>query len=108
MNGGEAREDAEVEDQETTEGAEAGVAEKSDVEYSNINFYLMKRKSPAKAGASRGTTETEYAEIKKGEARGRAHGEGSEDREIKHCDAEEEEGEDAALYSSVSDILGQT
>ncbi|XP_028280629.1 basement membrane-specific heparan sulfate proteoglycan core protein-like isoform X2 [Parambassis ranga] len=107
MNAGEAREDAEVEDQDTTEGAEADVAEKSDVEYSSVNFYMMKRKSPAQAGTSRGTPETEYAEIKKGEARGGAEVEGNEDGEIKHCDAEEEEGEDTALYSSVSDILGQ-
>lgn len=89
-------------------------AGKSDVEYSNVDFSKIKRKSQAEAETTEGTTETEYAEIKKGEAGERHDGEGKEEEEMtgededkKHCVADEKEGEDVALYSNVKDIMGQ-
>ncbi|XP_038566724.1 basement membrane-specific heparan sulfate proteoglycan core protein-like isoform X4 [Micropterus salmoides] len=90
----------------------AVAAEKSDTDYSNINFSLIKRKIAAKAGTTRGTTETEYAEIKKEKTEARQDGEDKEeedmigeDKERKHCVPDEQEGEDVALYSSVKDII---
>lgn len=92
-----------------------------DVEYASIDFSVLKRKSPRDAGKKQETTETEYAEIKKKgrnerEENGGEEGEMSEgkeeevmigeDEETKHVQ-EEEEGEDAAVYSNVKDILGE-
>ncbi|XP_008288772.1 sialic acid-binding Ig-like lectin 5 [Stegastes partitus] len=97
-------EDDQIQDLETLEEAEATAAGKSDVEYSDIDFSLSKRKSPAEAG----TTETDYAEIKKAAAvegdEGQVLG---EDEETKHCPPEEQDGEDVAVYSNVQDIMGQ-
>ncbi|XP_051812363.1 hemicentin-1-like [Acanthochromis polyacanthus] len=108
MNAGQAVEEDQIQDQETLEGAEA--AGKSDVDYSNIDFSLLQRKNPAEAG----TTETEYAEIKKEAAKEGADGEGKEeeallgeDEETKHCVPEEKDSEDVAVYSTVQDILDQ-
>ncbi|XP_042279553.1 uncharacterized protein LOC121905402 [Thunnus maccoyii] len=104
-----------VEDYQThnQEAAEEGAAGKSDVEYSNINVLLLKRKSPTKARNFQETTETEYTEIKKDEAEGRQDGDSKEEEvmieeeETKDDILEEKEGADVALYSNVKDIMGQ-
>lgn len=85
---------------------------KSDVEYSSLDFSLIKTKSQAEAGTAQAATETEYAEIKKEKAEERQDGQGKEemvgeDEEAKPCLPEEKEGEDVALYSNVKDIMGQ-
>lgn len=100
--------------------AEAGGAMgagKSDVNYSKIDFSLIKRKSPAEEGMTQGTPETEYAEIKelnkmKEEAEESQDGEGEEemireDEKTNHCVQEEKEGEEVALYSNVKDIMSE-
>lgn len=95
------------------EAAEEGAAGKSDVEYSNINVLLLKRKSPTKARNFQETTETEYTEIKKDKAEGRQDGDSKEEEvmieeeETKDDILEEKEGADVALYSNVKDIMGQ-
>ncbi|XP_047454147.1 sialic acid-binding Ig-like lectin 10 [Mugil cephalus] len=82
-----------------------------EVEYSDIDFSLMKRKDPTLTGELQ-DTETEYAEIKREEIQerldnARAEGEmleGSEDSETRIVSAEEEGGEGAALYSNPDEI----
>ena len=87
-----------------------------DVEYASIDFSLLKRKSP-KLDES---TETEYAEIKKQvkekqEENGSVEGEitkGKEkaqtmDKEEETNVPEEENGEDAEVYSNLKNILSE-
>ncbi len=99
--------------QERAEGGEAVAAGKSEVEYSNLDFSMIKRKSQAEAETSEGAAETEYAEIKKGDEGERHDGEGKEEEEMTGEDeetkrvADEKEGEDVPLYSSVKDIMDQ-
>ncbi|KAG7216817.1 hypothetical protein INR49_001471 [Caranx melampygus] len=92
-----------------------------DVDYANIDFTLLKRRSPREAVKKEESTYTEYAEIKKGkEERGDECGEKGEilegqdeeamideDKETECCVPEEEEGEDVAVYSNVKDIMGE-
>ena len=90
------------------------VAGKSDVEYSDLDFSLSQRPSPAEAGMTQGTPETEYAEIKKEKVKERQDGQGEEeekmigeDEETKCCVPDEEEGEDVALYATVKDVMDE-
>ncbi|XP_049902725.1 sialic acid-binding Ig-like lectin 5 [Epinephelus moara] len=117
VDAGQAVEDYQSIDQVADEARGAVVVGKSEVEYSKIDFSLIKRKDPEEAGETQGTTETEYAEIKelkkiKEESEEDQDEEGEEemtgeDEEKKHCEPEEKEGEgegegeDVALYSSV-------
>ncbi|XP_044215580.1 sialic acid-binding Ig-like lectin 10 [Thunnus albacares] len=93
-----------------------------DAEYASIDFSVLKRRSARGAAKKQETTETEYAEIKREEKVERQDSGGEpdevleckeeeavivEDEEIKHCVPEEEEAEDAALYSNVKDIIGE-
>ena len=93
-----------------------------DVEYASIDFSVLKKRSARGAAKKQETTETEYAEIKTEEKVERQDSGGepdevleckeeeaviAEDEEIKHCVPEEEEAEDAALYSNVKDIMGE-
>ncbi|XP_042280448.1 sialic acid-binding Ig-like lectin 9 [Thunnus maccoyii] len=93
-----------------------------DAEYASIDFSVLKRRSARGAAKKQETTETEYAEIKREEKVERQDSGGvpdevleckeeesviAEDEEIKHCVPEEEEAEDAALYSNVKDIMGE-
>ncbi|XP_070767894.1 hemicentin-1-like [Enoplosus armatus] len=110
---GQAAEEYQAIDQEAAERGGGVAVGKSDVEYSNLDFSLIKRKSAAEAGTTQGTTETDYAEIKKEKAEARQDGEGKEeeemlgeDEETKHCVPDEREGEDVALYSNVEDVMG--
>lgn len=97
--------------------AEAGgavAADKSDVEYSKIDFSKIKRKTPTEAWMAQGTTETEYAEIKESKKMKEEAEETQEEEEMiregeetKHCVPEDKEGEEVALYSNVKDIMSQ-
>ncbi|XP_027142736.1 CD166 antigen-like isoform X1 [Larimichthys crocea] len=90
-------------DQEAAEAGGAVAAGKSDVEYSNLDFSLIKDRQDA-TRETPGTTETEYAEIKK--AMTGQDGEGiEEDEETGHCAPVVEEEEDVALYSTVKDVM---
>lgn len=97
-------------------------SESKDVEYANIDFSLLKRRSPMEAARKHESTETEYAEIKKAvieerEDDGQEEGEMlegkeeeamiEENEETNHGGPEEEEGEDMAVYSNVKDIMGE-
>ncbi|XP_078108456.1 myelin-associated glycoprotein-like isoform X2 [Sander vitreus] len=114
---GQAVEDYQAIDQVAAEAGGAVVADKSDVEYSKIDFSQIKIKTPAEAQMAQGTTETEYADIKeskkmKEEAEETKEEEGEEemireDEETKQCVPEDKEGEDVALYSNVKDIMSQ-
>ncbi|XP_037640550.1 sialic acid-binding Ig-like lectin 10 [Sebastes umbrosus] len=109
-----------------------GDVEPREVEYSDIDFSLLKRKSPTGAEDTLETPETEYAEIqtkvtKERQDNGEEDGEMlegneeekeeeeeeeeevmiEEDKETKQCmSAEEEGGEDVAVYSNVKEIMG--
>ncbi|GLD53069.1 sialic acid-binding Ig-like lectin 5 [Lates japonicus] len=103
------------------QSAPDGEVEPKEVEYSNIDFSVLKRKSPEE---TQEPTETEYAEIKK-EATEESQDDGSEEGEVlegnkeeevmmgedwetEQCTpAEEEGGEDVALYSNVNEIMSQ-
>ncbi|XP_010788700.1 hemicentin-1-like [Notothenia coriiceps] len=112
------------------EAAEGGaVAQPNDdgvpreVEYSDINFSLLKRKCPNGPEATKETTETEYTEVKrKGERQddGGQDGEkveGNKEEEVmlvgekeveQWMSAEEVEGgQDMALYSNLNEIMGK-
>ncbi|XP_075962735.1 myelin-associated glycoprotein-like isoform X2 [Anarhichas minor] len=114
--------------QESEEGAQAAGqsahVEPREVEYSDINFSLVKRKSPTGAEDTQETADTEYAEIKNKKTEERQDDgaeasdvlEGSEqeevmigeDKETKECMPKEEEGgEDVAVYSNVNEIMGE-
>ncbi|XP_049439905.1 sialic acid-binding Ig-like lectin 6 [Epinephelus fuscoguttatus] len=115
VDAGQAVEDYQAIDQVANEARGAVATGKSEVEYSKIDFSLIKRKDAEEAGETQGTTETEYAEIKelkkiKEESEEDQDEEGEEemtgeDEEKKHSEPEEKEGEgegeDVALYSSV-------
>lgn len=116
-------------DQEAAEGrAEAsgksapnGDMEPKEVEYSNIDFSMMKRKSLTWAKETQEPTETEYAEIKREVTQERQDNgdeevevlEGDEeeeamigeDRETHQCMQAEEGGEAVGLYSNVNEIM---
>nr|XP_029136739.1 sialic acid-binding Ig-like lectin 14 isoform X2 [Labrus bergylta] len=109
IDAGQAVENAQAIEQEAPEGGDGAAAGKSDVDYSNLDFSRFKRNNLAEKGMAQ-ETETEYAEIKKGEAEERLDGEGKEemageDEETKEFVADGGEGED--LYSNVEDIMGQ-
>ncbi|XP_032373283.1 uncharacterized protein LOC116690435 [Etheostoma spectabile] len=131
INAGHAVENEEANDQEAAEGrAEAadqpaaGVdMEPKEVEYSDIDFHLWNRKSPAGAKNAQETTETEYAEIKNKEmeeiqdngGEGGEMLEGNEeevtireDKEAQECMSAEEGGGDELVYSNVKEIMGET
>ncbi|KAK9514186.1 hypothetical protein VZT92_027671 [Zoarces viviparus] len=117
--------------EESEEGAQAagqsapdGDVEPREVEYSDIDFSLVKRKSPAGAEDTQETTDTEYAEIKNKKTKERQDDgaeasdvlEGSEEEEAmigddketkKRMPKEEEGGEDVAVYSNVNEIMGE-
>eukprot|EP00064_Thunnus_orientalis_P022506 superscaffoldBa00007634_g22704 len=127
---GQAVEDDQTNHQEApkdgAEAAEKGAPDLNggpkDVEYASIDLSVLKRRSARGAAKKHETTETEYAEIKREEKVERQDSGGepdevleckeeesviAEDEEIKHCVPEEEEAEDAALYSNVKDIMGK-
>lgn len=95
--------------------------EPTEVEYSDIDFSVLKREKPTKARENE-TTETEYTEIKKGAAGERQDNGGEEmlesneeeeavideDKETAQCiQTKEKEEEDVALYSNVTKLKGQ-
>ena len=115
-------EDYQAIDQVATEAGGAVVADKSDVEYSKIDFSQIKRKTPTEAGTAQGTTETEYAEIKNKEMERQDNGgeggemlEGNEeevmigeDKETQECmSADKQGGGDVMVYSNVKEIMGE-
>uniref|UniRef100_A0A3Q3K1E2 Ig-like domain-containing protein n=1 Tax=Monopterus albus TaxID=43700 RepID=A0A3Q3K1E2_MONAL len=130
INGGEAAEGDWTYDQEAAAGgAEAagqsapdGDVEPKEVEYSNLDFSVLKRKGSTEVIDTQEATESEYAEIKK-EATEERQDDGGEDGEIlngnkeamvvedkerEQCmPAEEHGGEDAALYSNVNEVMDQ-
>lgn len=130
INAGEAVENDGTHDQEADEGgavagqsAPGGDVEPKEVEYSNIDFFVLKRNSPS--DKTQETTETEYAEIKKGDKEerqdnGREGGEMfegneeekviiGEEKETKQCmSADEAEGvEDVPVYSTVNEVMDE-
>ncbi|XP_040899682.1 sialic acid-binding Ig-like lectin 11 [Toxotes jaculatrix] len=102
------------------QSAPSGDMEPKEVEYSDIDFSVLKTKGPTEAEETQEPTETEYAEIKKetpeeGQDGGGEEGEVLEDamigenRVTEECmPAKEEEGEDVALYSNMDEIMDQT
>ncbi|KAG7476216.1 sialic acid-binding Ig-like lectin 10 [Solea senegalensis] len=91
--------------------------EPTNVEYANIDFSLLKRKTARDAAKNQETTETEYSEIKQvtkhREDDGKEHEllEGKEavmeeDGETKKI-PDEGEGEDMAVYSAVKDTMAE-
>ncbi|XP_073341685.1 sialic acid-binding Ig-like lectin 5 [Pagrus major] len=111
INAGPAVEVDQAIDQETAEAGEAGAVGKSDVEYSNLDFSLIKRQTPAEAGATQGKAETEYAEIKREKGKERKDGEDNVeeemDEEAKHGVQDEEESDDVAVYSTVKELMDE-
>ncbi|XP_033957397.1 sialic acid-binding Ig-like lectin 5 isoform X2 [Pseudochaenichthys georgianus] len=123
MSAGEAVQNDGTQDEEAAEGG--AVAPPNDdgvpreVEYSNIDFSLLKIKCPNGPEATKETTETEYAEVKrKGERQDdgeKVEGNKEEevmllgDKEVEQCmSAEEVEGgQDMALYSNLIEIMGK-
>ncbi|KAK1895317.1 Myeloid cell surface antigen CD33 [Dissostichus eleginoides] len=127
ISAGEAVQNDWTQDEEAAEGG--AVAPPNDdgvpreVEYSDINFSLLKRKCPNGPEATKETTETEYAEVKRKRERQDDGGkdgekvEGNEeeevmlvrDKEVEQCmSAEEVEGgQDMALYSNLNEIMGK-
>ncbi|XP_041648735.1 sialic acid-binding Ig-like lectin 5 [Cheilinus undulatus] len=94
-------------------GGEGEAAGKADVDYSNLDFSRIKRRSSEEAGAPQESTDTDYAEIKRGDAKVRQGEEGKEEEEMtgermKECVIDDGEGEDVALYSNIKDILAQS
>ncbi|KAF1388281.1 hypothetical protein PFLUV_G00088560 [Perca fluviatilis] len=96
--------------------------EPKEVEYSDIDFHLLNRKSPTGANDTQETTETEYAEIKNKEMERQDNGgeggemlEGNEeevmigeDKETQECmSAEKQGGGDVMVYSNVKEIMGE-
>ncbi|XP_068425863.1 sialic acid-binding Ig-like lectin 5 [Clinocottus analis] len=113
-----------VDDREESEEGALAAGQPREVEYSDINFSLVKRKSRTGAEDEQETTDTEYAEIKNKETEeGRDDGaedsgllgvreeeEGmiGEEKETKQCMQKEEEGgEDAGVYSNVNEIMSE-
>lgn len=84
------------------------------MEYSHLDFSLIKRQTPAEAGTTQGKAETEYAEIKREKVKAKQDGEDKveeemigKDEEPEHGVRDEEESEDAAVYSTVKDVMDQ-
>lgn len=93
--------------------------EPTEIVYNDIDFSVMKERNPSDVQKIQNATETEYAEITKGETKARQdiNGEDSEmlegsdgmevlmeeDEEVER-DAEVWAGEDAPLYSSVDEM----
>lgn len=128
IDAGQAVEDYQPYYQEAAEEEGAVAAEKGDtdlnggpkeVEYASIDFSMLERKSQREAVKRPGTTETEYAEIKKEVKEEKEDNSGEEgcmleeeeavvmeDEETKHHEHEEEE--DVAVYSNVKDIMAES
>ncbi|XP_033957394.1 sialic acid-binding Ig-like lectin 11 [Pseudochaenichthys georgianus] len=128
IDAGQAAEDYQTYYQEAAEEEGAVAAEKGDtdlnggpkeVEYASIDFSMLERKSHREAVKRPGTTETEYAEIKKEVKEEKEDNSGEEccmleeeeavvmeDEETKHHEHEEEE--DVAVYSNVKDIMAES
>ena len=93
--------------------------EAKDVVYANIDFSLLKSKSPREAARERENTVTEYAEINTqvieeredddGEECGMLEDKDEEDEETHHCVPEEEEEDEAeeAVYSTVKELMDE-
>ncbi|XP_041649894.1 sialic acid-binding Ig-like lectin 10 [Cheilinus undulatus] len=105
--------------QAALQSASGADVEPRDVEYSDLDFSLMARRSPARAGRFQESTETEYAEIKRDkteESQGNDSAEQDEmlegieveegmmGEEKDDCSPQKEEEE--ALYSNVKDLMG--
>ncbi|KAL3059890.1 hypothetical protein OYC64_014484 [Pagothenia borchgrevinki] len=129
IDAGQAAEDYQTYYQEAAEEEGAVAAEKGDtdlnggpkeVEYASIDFSMLERKSQREAVKRPGTTETEYAEIKKEGKEEKEDNRGEEgymlekeeavimeeEEETKHHESEEEE--DVAVYSNVKDIMAES
>lgn len=109
-----------------TRGPEGDVQPR-EVEYSDIDFSLVKRKRAGGAEDTRETPDTEYAEINNKGTEER-QSDGAEDSEVMEGREEEEEeeaigedketeecvlkeeggGEDVAVYSNVHEIMGES
>ncbi|XP_056236468.1 uncharacterized protein si:dkey-24p1.7 [Seriola aureovittata] len=111
-------------DLEVAEGG-ASAVEQKEVEYSNIDFSLLKQRSPTEAGGTQDPGDTEYAEIKKEppvEGQDNAGDEsvvleGNKEEEAmigvnketeQFMPAKEEGDEDVALYSSENKTVVKT
>lgn len=113
-----------------THGPEAvdgggGAMDPKEVEYSNIDFSMLKRRSLTEAEETQDPTETEYAEIKKdapvegqdtageeseamegNKEEGGMTGEENNENEPEHCvPVKDEGGEDVAVYSNVYEVM---
>ncbi|XP_071325160.1 uncharacterized protein [Trachinotus anak] len=124
IDDGQAVNDDGTHDQEAAVGG-ASAVEPNEVEYSDIDFSVLKRRGTPEAEETQDPVETEYAEIKKeavacGQDNGGEEIEvledkkeeevmKGEDKETEQCMlAKEEGGEDVALYSNVNKIMLQT
>ncbi|XP_054483010.1 myeloid cell surface antigen CD33-like [Anoplopoma fimbria] len=104
------------------QSASGGDVEPKELEYSDIDFSLVKRKSPLGAENTQETKDTEYAEIKNKAKEERQNDgaeevamvEGSEEEEVmvgedeetkQYLPKDEEGGEDVAVYSNVKEIM---
>ncbi|XP_029959522.1 uncharacterized protein LOC115397387 isoform X1 [Salarias fasciatus] len=88
--------------------APEGDVRPKEVEYSHIDFSLLKAKNPAEEDSTQGATETEYAEIKK-EIREEGEGNDGEGSEEMREDERttEDGGEQDTLYSNVKEIMDE-
>ncbi|KAM4600433.1 sialic acid-binding Ig-like lectin 5 [Polymixia lowei] len=115
---GQEPEDDQTHQQQESLGDRSQGAEPKEVNYANIDYSALRKRSPGEAEEKPGTADTEYAEIKKGGAA--AQDDSGEESEMfkveeeeeamvgeheKACEPEEEESEDVALYSNVKDIM---
>ncbi|XP_029959521.1 sialic acid-binding Ig-like lectin 11 isoform X2 [Salarias fasciatus] len=88
-------------------------SESKDVEYANIDFSLLKRKTPLDEARTDESTKTEYAEIKKEvieerEDDGREESEMLErEEEVEAKEGEEEAAEMEAVYSNVKEVMNE-
>ncbi|KAK2844930.1 hypothetical protein Q5P01_011589 [Channa striata] len=131
VDGDQAITDYIIHDQAAVDGAEAAWpsapgednVNPDQVEYTDIDIFKFKRKSPTEDKETRQIPDTEYAEIKKEKRIERQDNDREEgetmcvyeeaavmivdDKESKKCvQTEEEGGEDVALYSNVNEIMG--
>lgn len=104
--GGQVMEYEQIQAEGSAGGAEGTAAEAGDVEYSDIKLLLWKKKiSP---GKKQEKADTEYAKIKPKKAKPQANAEEKEKEELKLCQQEVAGGEDAAVYSNVTELMDQS
>lgn len=92
----------------TAGGAEGAEDGGSDVEYSDIKLLMLnKNTSAGKKWKQQESADTEYAQIQLKKAKPQAN-EDKEEEELRLNVQEEAEGEDVAVYSSVTELNEQS